>query len=115
MTPEDARRFALSLPGVSEQPHFDKWSFRVRGKIFATLPPDDAHLHVFAAEDDVPGWIAAAPDAVEELRWGKKLSGVRVRLAAATPDLVTELLEDSWRRRAPKRVVAAFDEPQQGG
>lgn len=29
---------ALSFPETSEAPHFDKTSFRVRGKIFATPP-----------------------------------------------------------------------------
>jgi hypothetical protein len=29
-----ARRFALALPGVTEEPHFGMLSFRVRGKIF---------------------------------------------------------------------------------
>jgi predicted DNA-binding protein (MmcQ/YjbR family) len=33
-----AREFALSLPGTSEEPHFDMSSFRVKGKIFATVP-----------------------------------------------------------------------------
>jgi hypothetical protein len=47
---EHARRFALSLPEATEEPHFDKASFRVCGKIFATVPPDEAHLHVFVDE-----------------------------------------------------------------
>jgi hypothetical protein len=40
-----ARQFALSLPGVTEEPHFDMTSFRVRGKIFVTVPPDGTRLH----------------------------------------------------------------------
>jgi len=31
------RKLALSFPGVTEQPHFEKTSFRVKKKIFATL------------------------------------------------------------------------------
>jgi hypothetical protein len=31
------RQMALSLPGTVEQPHFEKTSFRVNKKIFATL------------------------------------------------------------------------------
>ncbi|MDR7466128.1 MAG: MmcQ/YjbR family DNA-binding protein [Armatimonadota bacterium] len=45
------RRFALSLPEATEEPHSDKSSFRVKGKIFATVPPDGRHLHVFVDEE----------------------------------------------------------------
>jgi len=34
---ETFRQFALSLAEVTEQPHFEKPSFRVNKKIFATL------------------------------------------------------------------------------
>ena len=47
---EQARRFALSLPEVVEAPHHELSSFRIRGKIFATVPPDGKHLHVFVDE-----------------------------------------------------------------
>ena len=109
MTPEDARRFALSLPGVSEQPHFDKWSFRVRGKIFATAPPGDTHLHVFVDEQETRAAVAEEPSAFEELRWGKRLVGVRVHLPTAPPDLVYELVKEAWRSKAPKKLVTDFE------
>ena len=31
------RKLALSFPGTNEQPHFEKTSFRIGKKIFATL------------------------------------------------------------------------------
>ncbi len=34
---ETFRQLALSLPDVTEQPHFEKISFRTKKKIFATL------------------------------------------------------------------------------
>lgn len=38
MTDKDTfRQMALSFPGATEQPHFDKTSFRIKRKIFATL------------------------------------------------------------------------------
>jgi hypothetical protein len=106
---EEARRLALSLPEATEQPHFDMTSFRVRGKIFATAPPDGQRLHVFVDEQEVQASVAEDPLAYEELWWGKRLQGVRVNLSAASPDPVSELLQDAWRRRAPKRLVASFD------
>jgi len=34
---------------------------------------------------------------------------VLVRLNAVKPDELAELLEDAWRIRAPKRMVAEYD------
>jgi hypothetical protein len=104
-----ARRFALSLPEVTEEPHFDMSSFRVRGKIFATVPPDGGYLHVFVDELEVGASAAESPAAFEPLRWGQQVRGLRVRLAAAPDVRVMELLEEAWRRKAPKRLAAGFD------
>ena len=107
---EEARRFALSLPETTEQPHFEKSSFRVRGKIFAAVPPGGEQLHVFVDEHETRASVAEDPSAFEELWWGKKLAGVRVHLPSLeSSHLVVELLEDAWRRKAPKKVVAAYD------
>jgi len=77
---EQARRFALSLPEAVEVPHHELSSFRVRGKIFATVPPDERHLHVFVDEQRRESVIAADPAACEKLWWGSKVVGVRVVL-----------------------------------
>jgi hypothetical protein len=106
---EDARRFALSLPGVTEEPHFEMSSFRVRGKIFVTVPPGASRLHVFVDEPEVDACVAEDPAAFEPLRWGQRVRGLRVDLAAAPAGRVQELIEDSWRRKAPKRLVADFE------
>ena len=106
---EGARRFALSLPGVTEEPHFEMSSFRVRGKIFVTVPPEEDRLHVFVDEPEVDACVAEDPAAFEPLRWGQRVRGLRVDLAAAPAGRVRELIEDSWRRKAPKGLVAAFD------
>jgi hypothetical protein len=111
---EGARRFALSLPETTEEPHFDMASFRVRGKIFATVPPDGEHLHVFVGEGEVHAAVAEDPAAFEPLLWGKRLRGLRVRLAAAGQDRVEELLEESWRRKAPARLAAGWEGPGRG-
>src|SRR6266702_8639231 len=99
------RRFALDLPGSSEEPHFGMTSFRVRGKIFATVPPDETHLHVFVDEPEVRACVAEIPSAFEPLLWWRKVRGVRVSLRRAPSDRVRELIEDAWRRKAPARLV----------
>jgi hypothetical protein len=110
MTLSSARSFALSLPETTESPHHHMSSFRVQGKIFATVPTDGDHLHIFVDELETKAVVAENPGACEELWWGKKLSGVRVTLSTANEELVVELLEDSWRMRAPKDALARFEE-----
>lgn len=99
------RKLALAFPEATEQPHHDLTSFRVRGKIFATMPPEGERLHVFLSEPDVASYRAEFPAAVEELWWGKKLSGCRVLLRHADRALVREMLAEAWRRRAPKSLA----------
>ncbi len=113
MTLAEARVFALSLPGSTEEPHFELTSFRVRGKIFATAPPEGGRLHVFVDEHAVGVVLGMDPEAFEELRWGKKLAGAAVHLADADAGIVCDLLEESWRRRASNRLVRELDERRQ--
>ena len=105
MTLDEARTIALSLPGATEEPHFERTSFRVRGKIFATAPPEGGRLHVFVDGHAVGVAVGIDPQAFEELHWGKKLVGVAVDLARADTDVVREVLEESWRRRATKGLM----------
>jgi hypothetical protein len=97
------RRFALSLPQTTEEPHFDYSSFRVRGKIFVTVPPPGDYVHVFVDDLERERMLALAPEWVEKLWWGKKVVGLRVRLASARPGLVEGLVRNAGARKAPKR------------
>ncbi len=101
----DVRRLALSLPEAAELDHWGRPSFRVRGKIFATIP-DFEHLNVMIDPYDVDAAVSADPDACDELRWGKEARGVRVKLRVAEPDMVRDLLTAAWRRKAPKGLQA---------
>jgi hypothetical protein len=98
------RLLALALPEANEAPHFQYASFRVGGKIFATLPPEGMHLHVFVADEERDQALALAPACLEKLLWGGKVVGLRVALAQASPALVKRLLAQAWSRKAPKRL-----------
>ena len=98
------RRLALSLPEATEKGHHGIPSFRVGDRIFATVP-DAAHIHVMVGPDEAEMAVRTAPRAFEELRWGKRHAGVRVNLAAADIDLLTVLLSEAWRRKAPRRLA----------
>jgi hypothetical protein len=100
----DARAIALALPDAVEADHWGRPSFRVRGRIFATAP-DARHLNVMIDPFEVDAAVREAPDSCEQLLWGREVRGIRVRLDAASPELLGDLLESAWRRKAPKRLA----------
>ncbi len=98
------RKIALGLPGTTEEDHHGMISFRVKGKIFATVP-DTTHLRVMIDEMEIRAAAAADPDVCQELYWGKRLAALVVDLRRAGPDVVEELLTDAWIRKAPQKLV----------
>ena len=100
---EQARQLALALPEAVEQDHHGFPSFRVGGKIFATLR-DEGFVNVMLDEAGVRTAVEADPDRCSEVRWGKKLAAVRVDLARADADFLRGLLEDAWEGNAPARL-----------
>ena len=104
VTLQQVREFALALPETTEEPHFHLTSFRVHKKIFATAARDDEYLHVFIPEEDRAAALAAEPDFLEELHWGKRVVGVRATLASAKAPAIKRLLEQAWSNKAPKKL-----------
>jgi hypothetical protein len=102
----EVRRYALSLPEVTEEPHFELTSFRVRGKIFATAPPGTEQLRIFVGEVERERALALHPGFIEKLFWGKKVAGLAVDLARAKPAVVKDLLHRAWTAKAPKSLLA---------
>ena len=99
---ETIRKYAMSLEAVTEEPHHTYSSFRVRGKIFVTIPPDREFIHVFIGEEEREPALAMHPDSVEKLLWGGKALGLRVRLANSQPALVKLLVAKAYETRVRK-------------
>jgi hypothetical protein len=105
---DQARVLALALPEATEEEHHAMVSFRVRGKIFATVP-DDGHIRVMVDEAEINAAVAEYPQACAPFYWGARLACVAVALVAVPPTVLQELLTDAWRRKAPKRLAARLD------
>lgn len=101
----DVRRLALKLPETTEEPHFERTSFRVRGKIFATAAPDGSYMNVFVDDEQREIMVRVDPKAYETLTWGK-IAYLHVHLKNAKARDVETLLRSAWERKAPKRLVA---------
>jgi hypothetical protein len=96
---------ALALPETTEEPHFHLSSFRVKGKIFATVAPDGSFMNVFVDDAQREVMVAVAPKAYESLKWGKT-AYLHVHLGAAKANDVKALLRSAWERKAPKKLLA---------
>jgi len=95
------RKHALALPGVTEEPHFDRTSFRVGGRIFATARAREAHIHVFVPEQPREQALALYPEFISKLLWGGKVVGVRIELPHAEAGAVKDLIRTAWQARTP--------------
>ena len=104
---EHVKRFALSLPGVSEEPHFGVPSFRVNKRMLVTVPPGNM-LHVFVSGEEREMCLMVYAACTDKVWWGGKVVGVRVLLDKATPGAVEDLILRAWKYRAPRKDVAAY-------
>ncbi len=111
MTADEFRALALSLPQTAESSHMDHPDFRVRGKIFATLGPDEQWGMVKLTPEQQATFLHADSSVFEPAsgEWGKSGATI-VRLDEAREETVRQALIDAWRNTAPKRMVEKFGE-----
>lgn len=105
MTADDIRALALSLPETAEVPHFDRPSFRVAGKIFATLPPGGElvvlKLPILVKESVLqtdPTAHVALPGAWE------RSGSTQLRIGRMDTEKLADLVRVAWRETAPRRL-----------
>ncbi len=110
MTADEFRNLALDFPGAEERSHMDHPDFRVGGKIFATLGPDEEWGMVKLTPEQQSTFIDAEPEAFEPVKGGWGIKGAtRVNLNAAREPSVVRALDAAWRNIAPKSLVANYD------
>lgn len=110
MTPEALRRLALALPETCEAPHFERTSFRTRGKIFATLARDGREAMVKLPDpEEAEELIAASPETYfSHGAWTTQSGALGVRLAKIDTARMRQLVTAAWKSLATQRALAAF-------
>ena len=117
---DDVRRIGARLPEVEEAASYHRMpALKARGRPFCRLwsPREhdrdgvhDTAVVVFCDLEDKEALLATFPEAVFTTSHYDGHPALLVRLADVDDDLLAELLEDSYRLRAPKRLVAQLDE-----
>ena len=110
VTDDDVRRIALSLPETAEKPYNRLPSFRVRGNLFVRVHELPDTLFVRCADlDERNELLKAGPGKFFITPHYDGYPGILVRLSQVDSGEVTELVTESWRICAPKRLLAAYD------
>lgn len=99
------KKIGKRLPEVEESTWFNTPSLKVRDKSFCRLREDDA-LVVMVDQDEKE----VLPDVFFTTPHYDGYPAMLVRLSVIEPDELQEVLTESWRLKAPKRLLKEFDE-----
>ena len=106
VTEDDVRRVALSLPATSEKPSYGTPGFRVKDKLFARIREEGDVLVVWVADEgEKQGLVSSEPAKFFTTPHYDGHPIVLVRFDGVDIEELRELLTDSWRLRAPKKVL----------
>ncbi|MEU9956478.1 MmcQ/YjbR family DNA-binding protein [Streptomyces sp. NPDC050982] len=108
---EDVRRICLSLPDTTEKIAWSMPTFRVAGKMFATLPEEETSIAVRCPKEERDELVLAEPRKFWIADHEAGFAWVRVRLAVLEDsDELRDILADSWRQAAPTRLLESYPE-----
>ena len=103
------KKIGKKLPEVEESTWFNTPSLKVRKRSFVRLKEDNV-IVVLVDLDEKEQLLRSEPEIFFTTPHYDGYPAMLVRLSAIDPEELREVLEDSWRRVAPKRVLKAFDE-----
>lgn len=111
MTAKDFRRIALSLPEAIEGEHMGHPDFRVRGKIFATLYPDESWGVVMLTPGQQATLVESDPITFVPAKgaWGRR-GCTQVLLKTAKASVMRDTVKNAWRNKAPRQLLAHVEE-----
>lgn len=102
------RQLALALPEAVEAPHFHLPSFRVRGKIFATLHEAERRAMLKLSLPDQSVALASLPGIAEPAGGWGKYGATFIALARVPAPAFQQLLRAAWAQAAPAALLPAL-------
>jgi len=101
------RKIALALPEVTEEPHFEKTSFRVKKKIFASYDKQHHRACIRLSETDQDIFSAYDKRVVFPVpnAWGKQ-GWTFIDMTLVPKELFVEAVKTAYCEIAPKKLSA---------
>ena len=92
------KKIALLFPGVVEQPHFEKTSFRAKKKIFATLSSENQRACVKLSEIDQSVFCAFDKTVIYPVdnKWGKQ-GWTNIELQKIQKAMLQDILDCAYK------------------
>lgn len=100
------RKLTLSFPEATEEPHFEKTSFRVKKKIFATYDDIKKRACIKLLKIDQSVFSAAEKTIIFPVdnKWGKQ-GWTLIEMCKVHKDLFIDALTTAYCEVAPKRLA----------
>lgn len=109
---DDVVAIGRRFPGVEEGSWYGTPGLKVGGKGFCRLRTDpDALVMRVSDMGEREALLQGQPDAFFSTPHYDGAPYVLIRLEAVDPDELAELVEEAWRIRAPKQLVAEYERP----
>lgn len=103
---DNLREWALSFPEVTEEPHFEKTSFRVKKKIFVTY--DEIKKRACVKLSEIDQDVFSAPDRTiifpVDNKWGKQ-GWTLIEMNKVRKELFIDALTTAYCEVAPKKLA----------
>lgn len=115
VTESTCRELALALPEAHEEPHFEKASFRIGKKIFATLNRKENRVCVKLSETDQDVFSSFDRSIIYPVpnKFGKQ-GWTLVDLAKVREDMLRDILNMAYCEVAPARLGNKLREEHDG-
>jgi hypothetical protein len=110
ITFETVRQLALALPGAEEGTSYGTPAFKVRGKLFVRLHQCGDSIVVRIDQSERAMRMSADPKAYYITDHYLNYPLMLVRFSCVYLEDLRDLVEESWRHVAPKRLIAALDD-----
>ncbi len=105
-TLKELKEIALSFPETTEEPHFEKTSFRVKKKIFATYNQKNNTACIKLSEIDQDLFAIADKTIIYPVanKWGKQ-GWTIIEMDKVNPQVFSDALKTAYREVAPKKLA----------
>ena len=106
VTLETLRKLALSFPETTEEPHFEKTSFRVKKKIFATYDDKNKRACIKLSEINQDVFASADRKIIYPVdnKWGKQ-GWTLIEMNKVNKGLFKDALTTAYCEIAPKKLA----------